>query len=131
MTSNFTSEPNQPEDRRISMNINEGDMSSDQSHHSARLIHGEEHPWEERQWEVSWLPGRRLTRNQAITAMVLSSALSTEEIRQQDRMWPFIQGWADELGVTADQAVTQIAGKPAWLPAAETAPERPDPEAGE
>ena len=126
MNNHLSSQPDKAAGRTLAMNINDRDMTSDQTPHSARLAPGEEH-----QWEVSWLPGRRLTRNQAITAMVLGSELSTAEIRPGDQLWPFIQGWADELGLTADQAATQIVGKPAWLPAAETAPERPDPEAGE
>ena len=79
-------------------------MTSDQHPHSARQAPGADH-----QWEVSWLPGRRLTRNQAITAMTLAEATSPDDAGQQEQLRPFIQGWAGELGLTADQAVTQIA----------------------
>lgn len=46
------------------------------------------------------------------------------------RLWPHIQGWAGELGITADHAITRISTLPAWTSTAETEPERPDPEAG-
>ena len=80
---------------------------------------------------MSWLPGRRVTRNEAITAMVLAETCSPAGTRERDRMQPFNQGWAAELGLTADQAVTRIAATPAWAVTAETASERADPEAGE
>jgi hypothetical protein len=80
---------------------------------------------------VSWLPGRRLNRNEAITAMALAETTSTADTSELDRMRPFIQDWADELGLTADQAVTRIAVRPAWTVTAEPVPERADPEAGE
>ncbi len=45
---------------------------------------------------MSWLPGRRLTRNDAIPAMVLADTTRTAGTSEPDRMRPFIQGWADE-----------------------------------
>jgi hypothetical protein len=51
----------------MALTINDRTMTSDDTDHTARLAPGEQH-----QWEVSWLPGRRLTRNQAITAMTLA-----------------------------------------------------------
>src|SRR5207244_1586086 len=50
----------------MALTINDRDMTSDQTPHAARPAPGGEH-----QWEVSWLPGRRLTRNEAITDMAL------------------------------------------------------------
>jgi hypothetical protein len=110
----------------MALTINDRDMTSDQTPHGARPASGGAH-----QWEMSWLPGRRLTRNEAITAMVLAETTSTADTSELDRMRPFIQGWADELGLTADQAVTRIAVRPAWTVTAEPVPERADPEAGE
>lgn len=109
----------------MALTINERDMTSDRTPHAARLAPGQEH-----QWEVSWLPGRRVTRNEAITAMLLAETCGPAEAAQRDRMRPFIQGWAAELGVTAGQAVTRIAALPAWAITVETAPEQADPEAG-
>jgi hypothetical protein len=110
----------------MSVTINDRTMTSDRTPHAARLAPGQDH-----QWEVSWLPGRRVTRNEAITAMVLAETCSPAEARERNRMWPFIQGWAAELGLTANHAVTRIAATPAWAPTAAIAPERADPEAGE
>lgn len=110
----------------MALTINDREMTSDQTPHAARPVSGGE-----RQWEVSWLPGRRLTRNKAITAMVLAETASTADTSERDRMRPFIQGWADELGLTAGQAAARIAGRPAWTVTAEPVAERADPEAGE
>ena len=41
-----------------------------------------------------------------------------------------MQGWAAELGMTAEQAVTRITAQQDWSAAAETDPVRADPEAG-
>ena len=42
-------------------------MTSDQTPHTARPAPGRQHAW-----QVSWLPGRLLDRNTAITAMILA-----------------------------------------------------------
>ena len=84
-----------------------------------------------RHWEVSWLPGRHLTRNQAITAMALADVSHPAAARGDwERLRPHIQGWAAELGMTADQAIPRITVLPDWVASAATDPVRPDPEAG-
>jgi hypothetical protein len=84
-----------------------------------------------RHWEVSWLPGRHLTRNQAITAMALAEVCpGAARGGSWERMRPHIQGWSAELGMTAEQAATRIIALPDWAAAPETDPARPDPEAG-
>ena len=84
-----------------------------------------------RHWEVSWLPGRRLTRNQAITAMALAEVCpAAARGGDWERMRPHIQGWATELGMTAERAATRIIALPDWAATPETDPARPDPEAG-
>lgn len=103
--------------------IHDRTMTSDRTPHTARLAPGTHH-----HWEVSWLPERRLTRNQAITAMTLAEACGTTA--PPERLRPHIQGWAGELGITADHAITRISALPAWPATGETEPERPDPEAG-
>jgi hypothetical protein len=105
--------------------IHDRTMTSDSTSHAARLAPGTQH-----HWEVSWLPGRRLTRNEAITAMTLAEACSTTAPPERNRLWPHIRSWADELGITADHAITRITALPAWTTTAETKAERPDPEAG-
>lgn len=109
----------------MTLTILDDSMSSDRSPHTARLAPGQQHTW-----EVSWLPGRHLDCNKAITAMVLADETAEGAVHPGHRFWPHIEGWAAELGVTADQAVTQIACLPAWAPTAETAAGPPDPEAG-
>jgi hypothetical protein len=109
----------------MALTINDRTMTCDRTHHTARLAPGEQH-----QWEVSWLPGRRLTRNQAITAMTLAEESSPAEPTDRSRLWPHIQVWAADLGMTAEQAVTRINATPAWSATAETDPVREDPEAG-
>jgi hypothetical protein len=44
-------------------------------------------------WRVSWLPGRTLDRNQAITAMTLGEAAG-RGAQPGDRIWPFAEAWA-------------------------------------
>lgn len=59
---------------------------------------------------VSWLPGRALTRNQAITAMVLGEAAGRDP-GPGDRIWPHVEGWAAELGLRGDTAVSMARGR--------------------
>src|ERR1051326_7877466 len=56
-------------------------------------------------WEVSWLPGRTLDRNTAITAMTLADTTTEPGLREGHHLWPFIQSWAQELGLTAPDAI--------------------------
>jgi hypothetical protein len=78
-------------------------MSGDHTSHTARLVPG--HP---DAWEVSWLPGRLMTRNAAITAMVLADTARADPMDDGHRLWPHIQGWAAELGLTTPDALARI-----------------------
>ena len=100
-------------------------MTSDQTAHTARLAPGQ------RLWEVSWLPGRALDRNSAITAMTLADSAGEADLNEQHHLWPFIQGWAAELGLTGSDAINQVSqpGSPRQQHDRES--ERPDPEAGQ
>jgi hypothetical protein len=101
-------------------------ITSDHTPHTARRA--TDHP---RNWEVSWLPGRHLTRNEAITAMALAEVCpAAARGGNWERMRPHVQGWAAELGLTAEQAITRITALPDRAAAAESGPVRPDPEAG-
>jgi hypothetical protein len=105
--------------------INDATMTSDQSAHTARLAPGQQ------LWEVSWLPGRALDRNSAITAMTLADLTSERDLNERHQLWPFIQGWAAELGLTESDAVNR-ASLPAGLRQRhDRESERPDPEAGQ
>lgn len=53
----------------MALTILDDSMSSDLTTHRARLM-----PTRAHLWEVSWLPGHRLDRNGAITAMVLADS---------------------------------------------------------
>jgi hypothetical protein len=62
-------------------------------------------PGEPTLWSVTWLPGRALTRNQAVSAMMLAETVS-RGIEPGTRMWIFVNGWAAELGLTGEEAAT-------------------------
>ena len=63
-------------------------------------------------WEVSWLPGRTLDRNQAITAMTIADMVGGTGVpRADDPIWLFL-GWAAELGLTAPGAVARVSEPP-------------------
>jgi hypothetical protein len=93
----------------MALTILDDSMSSDHSPHTARRA-----PYMPSLWEVSWLPGRYLGRNEAITAMVLADAAASGDVHPGAMLWPHVQGWAQELGVTADDAVTRTACPPYW-----------------
>ena len=85
-------------------------MTSDHTAHTARQAPGQEH-----RWEVSWLPGQILDRNTAITAMILADLAAEENLHQGHRLWPHIQGWAGELGLTAPDAITRATQPPGGI----------------
>ncbi len=101
-------------------------MTSDQTAHTARLAPGHQHLW-----EVSWLPGRALDRNRAITAMTLAGHAGEHGLNEQHHLWPFIENWAAELGLTGSDAINRASqpGSPRQWHDRER--ERPDPEAGQ
>jgi hypothetical protein len=61
---------------------------------------------------VSWLPGRPLDRNTAITAMTLAETAAEADLHEGHRLWPHIQSWAAELGLTATDAITRTTQPP-------------------
>ena len=61
---------------------------------------------------MSWLPGHTLDRNSAITAMVLADTSADDRVREGHRLWPHIQSWAAELGLTGTDAVAAISQLP-------------------
>jgi hypothetical protein len=76
-------------------------MTSDHTPHSARQARGRNG------WEVSWLPGQALDRNTAITAMTLAEVATKDDLHEGHRLWPHIQGWAAELGLTGPDAIAR------------------------
>ena len=91
----------------MTLTINDATMTSDQNQHTARQAPG--HPHE---WEVSWLPGQALDRNSAITAMVLADTAAQGDLHEGHRLWPHIQGWAEELGLTGTDAIARVSQPP-------------------
>src|SRR5712691_12133514 len=64
-------------------------------------------------WEVSWLPGRTLDRNQAITAMTIASIVGGKGVpRVDDPVWLHLDGWAAELSLTAPGAAARACEPP-------------------
>ena len=107
----------------MKLRINDDSITSDHSAHSARLLPGDKHIW-----EVSWLPGRRMDRNSAITAMVLADVAGADDVHAGHRLWPHIESWAAELGVSAPDALAW-ASEPPGRPSIDkdaVAPEDPE-----
>ena len=101
-------------------------MTSDQTAHTAR------HSPDRNGWEVSWLPGQTLDHNAAITAMVLADTAAEPGLREGHRLWPFVQGWAAELGLTAPDAIAKTSQPPSGLNRQhEQASQQPDHEAAD
>jgi hypothetical protein len=82
-------------------------ISSDQSVHAARLAPGHRHVW-----EVSWLPGWYMTQDTALTAMLLADAAPAPGLRPGHRLWPHLEGWAADLGLTAPDALARASQPP-------------------
>ena len=91
----------------MTLTINDTTMTSDQTGHTARQAPGRPH-----EWEVSWLPGQVLDRNSTITAMILADITGQGDLHEGHRLWPHIQGWAAELGLTAPQAIAAASQPP-------------------
>ncbi len=90
----------------MTLTIHDTDMTSDKTAHTAR------HAPSRNGWEVSWLPGQTLDRNTAITAMLLADLTGEEDLHEDHRLWPHIQGWAAELGLTGPEAVAAASQPP-------------------
>ena len=107
----------------MTITILDDSMSSDRTTHRARLMPGRAHLW-----EVSWLPGHRLDRNGAITAMVLADTTANGDVHQRHRAWPHIEDWAAKIGMTGSQALARVVGPPRWASHREKTAEPPDAE---
>ena len=109
----------------MTLTICDATMTSDQTAHTARLAVASQHLW-----EVSWLPGRALDRNSAITGMVLAETAAEPGLRDGHRLWPHVQGWAAELGLTGADAINRASEPGSPRQRHDRERERPDPEAG-
>lgn len=89
----------------MSMKITDTVMTSDQTPHKATagpVANGQQF------WTVTWLPGRQLTRNEAITAMILAETVAAGLGDHTDPQWLHIDGWAAELGLHGTDAVGKV-----------------------
>ena len=101
----------------MTLTINDTTMTSDQTGHTARQAHGPQYGW-----EVSWLPGQILDRNTAITAMILADIAGEPDLHEGHRLWPHIQSWAAELGLSGADALTRATQPPPQPPASPNHP---------
>jgi hypothetical protein len=99
-------------------------IRGDSTRHTARRAPGQQHAW-----EVSWLPGRLLDHNSATTAMVLAEVADARAAQPGGRLWPHVQGWAAELGLTAPDAITLISQPPGHAGAGKHGGTQAEPEA--
>jgi hypothetical protein len=92
----------------MSLVITDGEMFSDQTRHTAQLRRFDGGST----WLVSWLPDRCLGRNQAITAMTIAEIVGGRGVGlSDDPVWPHIESFANELGLTGARAVV-LASEP-------------------
>ena len=106
----------------MTLTITDTTITSDQNPHTARLAPGCQHLW-----EASWLPGEVLDRNSAITAMLLADIAGEGDLHQGHRLWPHIQSWAAELGLTGPDAIARASQPPRGsIPARNEPAEQPD-----
>ena len=81
---------------------------------------------------MSWLPGQTLDRNTAITAMILADTTAEHGLREGHRLWPHIQSWAGELGLTGPDAIARASQPPSDINREqEPASRQPDREAAD
>ena len=109
----------------VNLTITDTTMTSNQTAHTAQ------HSPDRNGWEVSWLPGQTLDRNTAITAMILASHAAEADLHEGHRLWPFIQSWAQEVGLTAPDAIAQASQPPDATRQPEQASRHPDHEAAD
>jgi hypothetical protein len=89
----------------MAIKIDDTEMASDATQHTACQTPSGA-------WRVTWLPGFDLNRNEAITAMVLADHVGNQAITTQDRIWPFVEGWAAELGMSPEAALLGVRKPP-------------------
>jgi hypothetical protein len=99
-------------------------MTSDHTPHTARPVPGRQYAW-----QVSWLPGRLMDRNTAITAMTLADTAAAAGLHPPHRPWPHIHGGAAEPGLTAPDAITLASAPFEKAAGREPDPHPPDHEA--
>lgn len=77
-------------------------MTSDLTKHIARCVGGD-------RWVVSWLPGRTLSGQQAVTAMTIASTVDDRQLSEAE--WAMLDSMALELGLTGREALGMVASE--------------------
>lgn len=93
-----------------SINIYDTEITSNTTTHTATA---RPLPGQPATWTVTWLLGRVLTRNEAITAMTIAETTATPADPRnaaEDRRLN-LESWAAELGLSADE-VTEMSSEP-------------------
>jgi hypothetical protein len=72
----------------MALSILDTSIGSDRTNHTARAVPGDSRPW-----EVPWLPGRCISRNSAITAMVLADLTADGEVNTGHRLRVHVDAW--------------------------------------
>jgi hypothetical protein len=107
----------------MSVKITDTEMTSDLTTHTAKLWPFQGAP----AWSVTWLPGRVLTHNQALTAMTIAEAVTTGLTAGNVDYWAGdaagdwqlnVDQWAAELGITGPIAIAEASKPRAVLEAA-------------
>ena len=110
----------------MTLTITDTAMTSDRSHCTAR------HSPDRNGWEVSWLPGQILDRNTAITAMTLADTAAEHDLHDRHPLLPHVESWAEELGLTAPEAIARASQPPSVIdPEQEPASRQPSREAAD
>jgi hypothetical protein len=88
----------------MSLRIEVDRIACTTSPHTAWRISAPDNP---QCWRVTWLPGRRLTRNQAVTAMTLAEVLASGT--HPDKVATAQLGaWAAELGLNPTEVTDHL-----------------------
>lgn len=102
----------------MALTISDTEMASDATRHTAKLVKLPQ-PLTGYSWQVTWLPGQHLSRNEAITAMTIAETVAAHEFKpvgadpgDVDPIWRHIDQWAAELGITGPHAVAEASLSP-------------------
>ncbi len=96
----------------MSIRITDTSMTSDRTKHIAGLWPMPEAGESPTTWRVSWLPERPLGRNEATTAMVLADVVAGNDLPEPSPLWPRINSWAAELGLSGAEAAVRASEPP-------------------
>lgn len=99
----------------MALRIDDTEMSSDVTRHTAAVLPGVTVEGGPTAWSVTWLPGRAFTRNQVITAMTIAEAVhahAEDLLDNTSKWWNHVGQWAAELGITGPYAVAEASLSP-------------------